>query len=524
MVWHILKKDVRLLWRAAAAVAIIHLTVAVLRSWLGLFPESPQLALVAELLSLLSLIGVAILTLAAMHQDAVPSVRQDWLTRPIKPLDMVLAKLCFVLLLVQAPLFLADLLQGLLQGFSLPAAALGAAVRNVTVLCFFTLPALVFGAVTHSLMESFAVAAASLILYLAVFLVGTVILFGVRTSIGGTGLSWIVGACWGSLAISGTAVVMTLQFFRRATRLSRALIFIGGGAVILSAFVPWHLAFAIQERLATDPGSGSAVKLSFYPELGPFQLPAGAAAPRGTVLYVPLRVSGVPSSALVLLDRANVRIADRGGRTLYEGRTNLSVDGVGSILDARLEVRQRGETGTPVDVHQRIFLPAAVYARLRDRPVTLEIDESLTLFRAEARYFFPAVGADMHIAGLGRCATRMDHDGDEVMMVCANPMRVPKCFTAELLDSSGALHNPEAEFCDPNYSPVRAPLWPDALDQLLWAVPFFDLRGLVHYPVDGSKIDGARVLLQTYEPRDHLTRHLTVHDIRLADFVTPHGI
>jgi len=90
--------------------------------------------------------------------------------------------------------------------------------------------------------------------------------------------------------------------------------------------------------------------------------------------------------------------------------------------------------------------------------------------------------------------------------------------------AGGALHNPEAEFCDPNYSPVRAPLWPDALDQLLWAVPFFDSRGLVHYPVDGSKIDGARVLLQTYEPRDHLTRRLTVHDIRLADFVTPHGI
>jgi hypothetical protein len=126
MMWHILKKDTRLLWLAAAALAITHVAIAALRSWLGLFPHTSQLVAVASLLSIIALIGIAILTLAVMHQDAVPGLRQDWLIRPIKPLDMILAKLCFVLLLVQAPLFVADLLEGLLQGFSLPAAAAGA--------------------------------------------------------------------------------------------------------------------------------------------------------------------------------------------------------------------------------------------------------------------------------------------------------------------------------------------------------------------------------------------------------------
>lgn len=524
MVWHILKKDTRLLWLAAAALAITHVAIAALRSWLGLFPHTSQLVAVASLLSIIALIGVAILTLAVMHQDAVPSLRQDWLIRPIKPLDMILAKLCFVLLLVQAPLFVADLLEGLLQGFSLPAAAAGAAARNLTILYLFTLPALVFGAVTRSLTESFAVAAAALILYLTVFLVGTVMLVGVRTSVGGTGLSWVVGASWAALAITGTAVVMGLQFFRRATALSRALILAGGGAIILSAFLPWHFAFALQESLASDSGAARAVGLSFYPQLGPIRLPAGAAAPRGTVVYVPLRVGGLPRAALLLLDRANVRITDRSGRTLYEGRSNLSVDGVGSILDARLEVRQQGDPDAPVDVHQRIFLPADVYAQLRGRPVTLEVEESLTLFRSQAKYSLPAAGGDLRLAGLGRCATRIDGDGDDVLIHCENPMRVPTCFTAELEDSSGALHNPETEFCDPDYSPLRAPFWPDALDHLQWGVPFFDRAGLVHYPVDGSRIDGARLLLQTYEPRDHFTRRIRVHDIRLTDFVVPHGI
>jgi hypothetical protein len=521
MGWHILKKDVRLLWLAAAALAITEIAIAILRSWLGLFPHTPQLGVLADVLSIIAVIGVAILTLAAMHQDAVPDPRQDWLIRPIKPLDMILAKLCFVLLLVQAPLFIADLMEGLLQGFSFPAAAVGAAERNLTVLCLLTLPALLFGVVTRSLAQAFAVAAAALVLYLAVFLVGTVMLFGVRTSVGGTGLAWLVEAFWAVVAIIGTAIVMGLQLFRRATTFSRALIFAGGGAVILSAFLPWHLAFALQETLAKEPGAARPVDLSFYPQLGPVRLPTGAAAPRGTVIYLPLRVGGLPRAGLLLLDRANVRITDRSGRTLYEGRSNLSVDGVGSILDARLEVRQQGDA--PVDVHQRIFLPADVYAQLRDQPITLEVDESLTLFRSQAKYSLPAAGGDVQLAGLGRCASRVDADGDDVLIHCEDPIRVPTCFTAELEDSSGSLHNPERDLCDPDYSPVQAAFWPDTLHHLHWGAPFFDRAGLVHYPVDGSRIDGARLLLQTYEPRDHFTRRITVHDVRLADFVAPHG-
>jgi hypothetical protein len=83
------------------------------------------------------------------------------------------------------------------------------------------------------------------------------------------------------------------------------------------------------------------------------------------------------------------------------------------------------------------------------------------------------------------------------------------------------LRNPETELYEPDYSLVRTPWWPDALDHLHWAVPFLDRTGLVHYPLDGSKIDRARLFLQTYEPDDHFNRRLTIHDIRLADFVAP---
>lgn len=524
MVWHILKKDARLLRFAVLALAITHLAIALLRCWLGLFPEPAGLANLADILTFVAVIGMAILTLAVMHEDAVPNLRQDWLIRPIRPLDMILAKLCFVLLLVQAPLFLADLLQALLQGFSLPAATLGAAARNLAVACFFTLPALVFGAVTRSFAEAFAVAAAGLVLYLAVFLIGIVMLLGMKTTIGGTGLSWLVAASWGGIAIAGTAVVLGLQFFRRTTTVARALIFTGGGLVILSAFVPWNLAFALQESLAAAPAAARTISLSFDPLLGPMQLPAGAGAPRGTVLYLPVRATGIPAAAIVVLDRATLRIGDGSGRTLYVGRSNLSVDGVGSISDAKMLLRQQATGAAPVDVHQRIFLPSAVYTRLRDRPVTLEVDYTLTLFRAGARYLLPATGADLHVTGLGRCGTRIDGEGDDVVLHCEDPARTPTCFSIALQDSTGGLHNPPSDSCYPDYAPLRAPLWPDALDHLYWEVPFFDRNGLVHYPVDGSKLDGARLAVQTYEPIDHFRRRLVVSGVRLSDFVRSRGI
>jgi ABC-type transport system involved in multi-copper enzyme maturation permease subunit len=189
MVWHILKKDVRLLWVFALAVGTIHLAYATLRSWLGLFQEPSQLVIVANSLSLVCLLGIVALTIAVMHQDAVPGVRQDWLIRPIKRGDIILAKLLFVVLVVQGPLLLADLIEGLVVGFSFPASFAAAAARNVSILCYFSLPAMMIGAITRSLMESFIVSIVGLIGYVAVFLVGVVLLAGVKTSVGGSGLS-----------------------------------------------------------------------------------------------------------------------------------------------------------------------------------------------------------------------------------------------------------------------------------------------------------------------------------------------
>jgi hypothetical protein len=63
--------------------------------------------------------GFRFLITAAVHLDAVPGVRQDWLIRPIRRRDLMLAKLLFAALAVQAPILVANTAAFLISGFSL---------------------------------------------------------------------------------------------------------------------------------------------------------------------------------------------------------------------------------------------------------------------------------------------------------------------------------------------------------------------------------------------------------------------
>ena len=154
MIWHIFKKDCRLLWPVVLIVALVHVVSASLWIRLGRFNEPRDLMLTAYLLPLLGLLGIVILTVAALHQDALPGVRQDWLVRPVNRRHLFLAKLLFVLVMVQGPLLAAQMIEALVDGFPLLAALDAASANGLTALCLFTLPAMVLGAVTQTMTEA----------------------------------------------------------------------------------------------------------------------------------------------------------------------------------------------------------------------------------------------------------------------------------------------------------------------------------------------------------------------------------
>src|SRR5215831_10107246 len=108
MVWHIFRKDWKLLWQLVLGLAAIHLATA----WIifsSQFWAHNSLASLLEIFVGSGYLGTACLVAVVVHQDAIPGVRQDWLTRPIRRRDMLLAKFLFVLVLVQGPVILGDL-------------------------------------------------------------------------------------------------------------------------------------------------------------------------------------------------------------------------------------------------------------------------------------------------------------------------------------------------------------------------------------------------------------------------------
>src|SRR5215469_15105550 len=154
MIWHIFKKDVRLLWWLAAGVAALNAAKAAILLKLGLFPQNAQLYLLTQFLSLGGLLGAGFAIAAVVHQDAIPGVRQDWLVRPIRRRDLLFAKFLFVVLMVQTPVLVLDLFEAVAEGFSLGGALASAASRSLFLLLLVNIPFFAFASLTKNLLEA----------------------------------------------------------------------------------------------------------------------------------------------------------------------------------------------------------------------------------------------------------------------------------------------------------------------------------------------------------------------------------
>ncbi len=518
MIWNIFKKDARLLWPVAVLVVALRVCAAILRHLVDHGKASAQVELLSGLLTSLTLLGVTVLAVVVIQQDAVPGTRQDWLIRPIRRRDLILAKVLFVLLMVQLPLWITDVGSMLVEGFTVPGAAMAAAARNLQVFCLFALPSMMIGAVTRTFVEAFVGWTIGAVLYMAFFQVFLSMLLGIKGSIMESGASWMFFAAFEVLTLLGVTVILTLQYCERRTVLARWLVGLGGALVLSVAWMPWQLAFGMQTALSTESPAAPSIVVAFDANAGRFHLPPGAAPAVTSALHLPLTFSNLPADSSVLMDRADVRITGLDGTTLYRGKTSISVDGRGSWLDAHFEVRTGRSDARASSLYQSIYLPDEVFARLKDRPVHLAIDYSLTLYGASANSSLPALGAPEFLSGLGLCRTGIDAEGDDLTVACMSTARQSTCVTLYLEQQATGLRNPEAHYCYPDFTPaVIGKFYPDAIYRTGGEVRFLDRSGMVRYPVDGSKLTTARLVIATYEPRDHFTRHVDTPVIRLAD-------
>jgi hypothetical protein len=101
MVWHIFKKDWKLLWVFVITVASLHWIATFVRFKLGLFGEDAMLEMLSQTVPELAFFGSMFLIAAIVHLEAIPGARQDWLTRPIPRGGLLLEKFLFVVIMVE---------------------------------------------------------------------------------------------------------------------------------------------------------------------------------------------------------------------------------------------------------------------------------------------------------------------------------------------------------------------------------------------------------------------------------------
>jgi hypothetical protein len=499
MVGHILRKDLKLLWRMVLGVALINLIHRAILSGVGPFGSGgvSPLVVLSGILGTVGLLATGILIVMVVQQDPLPGLTQDWLVRPIRRRDLLLSKVLFVALMVQFPIFLVEVGQCLAAGFPILPSLAAPFSRSVWMFLAMDLPVLAFATLTRSLAQA-AGAGIAVVVGFAIFTQGAILYTNALFN-----RIWVTDAAQIAWGLAGVAAVLALQYYRRKTTGAR---WVYGGAVLVCLFVqflPWQPAFAIERRLSPQPAVADAVQIAFDPAFGRFHRPAGQPAPvsarasRATndpYVWAPLRVSGVSEGQMLTNDGAVGRLIGPGATMIDLGRSGMPI---------------------PWDLrgpfHYLIFIPKDIYNRLKDVPVGLEIDYSLTLRQANPAQAIPAAGGDQWIEDVGRCAVRTSAAGAQVELGCLTPGN-PPCVTLSLESNGASQGATQGSGCASDYAPYFGRVNGDSISRFFREFPFPGSQ------LAGSELKDARVFVKAYRLVAHFTRQVVIPNIRLSDW------
>jgi hypothetical protein len=535
MAWHIFRKDLGLLWPLIALSALAQLGLNALMFAAGQAGAAPSLMLMARLSVAVVFLAIVLTISLGVHQEPIPGTRQDWLIRPIRRLDLLLAKLLFILVAVHLPMVLGDLAEAMAEGFSWDQAAMAALGRSALVFVTISLPAFGFAAITRSTAQFIGVGVAYLIAAIAAaFLLSSLARLGgdeqATNPLAWTGVAWIPQTAARLALAAGAIIALLALYLRRRVALAWAVLPLFAVLSALAVLMPWGAIFAVQEA-ASAATTGPALAMRIDPQAPRYALKAGESpddyspgagqvqlrgraagdidvenkvrrGQREVTIFVPVRIAGLPAGALAWADRAMVTLRAPSGQLLFQGRGE--------------ELKQ--DRASPGLAYEAVRLPALVYEAAKDKPMVLTIDYSLSVLRPGAAVAAPALGADALLPGLGRCTTERDSDGDDIEMKCHQPGRSPSCVSVALDDPAAGRRNPETLICAPDYSPVGARLFPDAISRFEVEAPFRDRLGLAQYPVGAGQLARSRLLVTRYDASAHLTRRLSAAQVRLADW------
>lgn len=484
----------------------------------GLFGGNPVAVELQRPLTLAWYFGIAALTAAVVHQDPIPGVDQDWLIRPLRRRDLLLAKCLFSALTICVPMFLLDVALGLALGFPWALTLEAMLFKEIFVFAFLIVPLLAMAAGTRNLTEFAVLAAAMMVTYAASSALGALVLGPNRCPTCGTGFSWLEHLWQHLMMLAGAAVILTLQFRGRRTQASRALA-VGGVAALAFIQVPWSLAFAVQQRLegramadgvamAIVPGTTGADDGNGANHRSVDGRQATRALLQGDVeraievirrrheradppvpVKFQMRIDGLLPHELLLVDRVESQVVGGDGRVLYR---NVMV-GPGDTV------------GEPSLVTQAVDIPTSVRRQAAAHPASLHLHYALTVMKEISSFDIAADDGEARSHDMGVCGTKADQDG--ISLRCKQMGATPFCYSAIVYGPEGR-HNPQVMKCTPDYRPY-VPGFTNALGYAGLDLPLRDRYGLARYPVDASDLPRSHLVVTVYAVRGRFGQTLS---------------
>ena len=343
--WHIFKKDLFYL-RFETANYLVAIMAA---GWLAAYSSG-----VAE--DLVAFTG-AYLIAQLIHADAPAGDRQFWITRPYRWTSLLGAKLLFILIVVGLPVFLAQWIILIHEAFPFSAVWRGLLWEQFLLFFAIYLPVAALAAITTGMVPFLSFA-------LGAVLIDIGISFGMyHPEHSLRALEWIRSSIGFVTLLAASVILVCLQYRSRRTNRSRLIGFsILSCGAITYIFIPWSLAWAIQERFSLHPVDTSALTFALDSDTGKF----GLAMSRKTrvPISIPFVVHGL-SPGKVIPESLQIAIQASGGRDaslkpITFSTPNVSPDNSSDlILHGTGELDRRffdAERGHPVTLRGSLFL------------------------------------------------------------------------------------------------------------------------------------------------------------------------
>ena len=460
---HIFKKDVRcFLYEISATLALVALFIINGRAGPINFPETVLLP-----------IAWWTLIIRVIHEERIPGDRQFWLTRPYAWKSLFGAKVVFILVFVNLPMLVADMMILPANGFKLSEHIAGLAWSQVLLTGVLVVPVAAVAALTTGLIQIVLP-----LLGLSLFAVG----FNTR-GIAPVDAVWLpvnwarISFVMAVLAVSALFVLFW-QYRRRGTSIGRFLMALTVVLIVLVVYwFPWRAAFDFQARISKQQIDTAPVRITLH--AGNRRRSTQPYVPRGAVgVYLPIEISGLPKETEAKADRVFSTIQTPDGKRIDSFATSLTQDGD--------------------EPWEWFLLDRSVFERIKNEPVTVHTSFYLTLFGDRQSITVPATNQVVAVPGAGlcsaapmfiRCLTAF-RDPDHRISVRSGPWHAPM-FSAEL-----------------TYSPFPAELGISPI-YMVWQT------------VDLMTSD---VAFLTDKPVAHFHRDIEFRDVRLVDFSIPRTI